>query len=143
MGFYIQDDYYSAAVETLTKREQEQYWATLIRYYFDPLFRADDERMTKAVRGMFSAVKVRIDRARKDAERKRTIRGQSEDNPRTFCAGPIQSEKEKEKKKEKKKEKTAPPASSPCPKCGEARGAIVAGMYRCDECDITWKGAAS
>ncbi len=141
MGFYIQDDYYSAAIESLAKREQEQFWAVIIRYYFDPEFEAENERMPKAVRGMFATVRVRIDRARRDAERKRTIRGQSTDTPRTFCAAPIQSEKEK--KKERKKEKTAPPASSPCPKCGEARGAIVAGMYRCDECDITWKGAAS
>ena len=154
MGFYIQDDYYAAAVDALSKREQEQYWSALIRYYFDPRFKAEDERMTKAVRGMFGAVRGRIDRARAEAERKRSYRGQSQDrhgtvtgqsadNPRTLCAAPIQSEREKEIRERKKKEKEAPSASSPCPKCGEECGAINPGMYRCNFCDVTWKGAAS
>ena len=83
MGFYIQDDYYEAAQESLTKREQELYWATLIRYYFNPSYDVSNERLPKAVRGMFGTVKGRIDRARQEAQRKRAKRGQSADNPRT------------------------------------------------------------
>lgn len=54
--------------------------------------------------------------------------------------------KEEIKEKKEKKESGSKPQSSqpaPCPKCGEERTQIVPGMYRCDECDITWKGAAS
>lgn len=83
MGFYIQDDYYEAAQESLTKREQELYWATLIRYYFNPDYDVSNERLPKAVRGMFGTVKGRIDRARQEAQRKRAKRGQSADSPRT------------------------------------------------------------
>lgn len=89
MGFYIQDDYYTSATCSLSKREQEQFWATLIRYYFDESFDPDSVKLTKAVRGMFGTVRGRIDRSRSEAVRKRikrnesrTVRGQSADTLR-------------------------------------------------------------
>ena len=33
------------------------------------------------------------------------------------------------------------PGEATCPKCGEERAQIVPGMYRCDNCDITWRAS--
>lgn len=34
------------------------------------------------------------------------------------------------------------PGEADCPKCGETCSAVNPGMYRCDECDITWRAAS-
>ena len=150
MGFYIQDDYYTAAVGSFKSRtEQDAFWGLLIRYYFTGQDKSSDVRST-AVRAAFALTKSRIDRARGNANRMREKREHDANGARTVQAQNasypsmnLESERESKKEKEKKKEKPAPCASSPCPKCGEERGAIVPGMDRCDSCDVTWKAASA
>ena len=75
MGFFIQDDYFSEAIESFeSERDQDRFWGLLIRYYFTGEDRSKGAKLP--VKAAFNMTKRRIDRARSNAERMRTVREQ-------------------------------------------------------------------
>lgn len=76
MGFYIQDDYWRTA-QDMSASEQDAFFGALVRRYFTGI--DESKRLKKLVRVAYNAVSERIDRARAEAARKQTERGQNPD----------------------------------------------------------------
>ncbi len=102
MGFYIQNDFWKTA-QDMSASEQDAFFGALVRRYYTGT--DESKRLKKLVRVAYNAVSERIDRARAEAARKQTERGQNPDKsadktrtkPRTKTGTPlIERESERE-----------------------------------------------
>lgn len=74
MGFYFQDDYWEAVNELPIKQRNEVIVA-IIEYYYT----LEEPKLKGVSKAVFCAVRERVKKARQEADRKRTNRGQDAD----------------------------------------------------------------
>ena len=100
MGFFIQDDYFNEAVKSFaSERDQDRFWGLLIRYYFTG---EDCSKGAKLpVKTAFAMTKARIDKARSNADRMRTVRAQCANSASTVHAQNASYLKESERESER------------------------------------------
>lgn len=80
MGFFFQDDYWEG-VEYLPDNQKKDFVFAVVSYYFT----GKEPALKREAMGQFVQIKKRINMARKEADRKRTSRGQTKDKTRTDC----------------------------------------------------------
>lgn len=78
MGFYFQDDYWEA-VKDLPKKQRSEAITAIVEYYYT----LEEPKLTAMPKVFFYAVRERVRKARQEADRKRTERGQDADTNRT------------------------------------------------------------
>lgn len=111
MGFYFQDDYWEAVSELPVKQRNEVIVA-IIEYYYT----LEEPRLKGASKAVFCAVRERVKKARQEADRKRTNRGQDADTNGTECGTSLNKEGEGDIQKDvpkgtsKKSYKFCPPS---------------------------------
>ena len=74
MGFYFQDDYWEA-VNELPIKQRNQVIVAIVNYYYT----LEEPELKGAPKAVFCAVRERVKKARQEADRKRTNRGQIAD----------------------------------------------------------------